>query len=84
MIGYENTEGKKVVGSWDQWAIHVIETLRSCEQSNKDLMLKMDQFTQDFIIHKTKVETRSAFVGSVAGLLASAVVSLVLFFLTRS
>ena len=83
MMEYENGKGKTVVGSWDNWAIHVIETLRSCEKSNKDLMVKMDQFTQDFIIHKTKVETRSAFVGSVAGLVASAVVSLVLFFLTK-
>jgi hypothetical protein len=83
MADYEN-QNKKIIGSWDQWAIHVIETLRSCEKSNKDLAEKIDSFSQEFIIHKTKVETKAVVVGSISAIAVSAIVSLILFFLEKS
>ena len=73
-----------MVGSWDQWAIHVIETLSSCEKSNKAVADNIQLLRQDFLVHKTKVETRAAIIGSISGFLVSVVVAIAMIILKNS
>lgn len=72
---------KKQIGSWDQWAIHVINTLDDCKEKHENTKNSLSKVKYDFLVFKTKSDTKATIWGAIAGFVASGIVSLVIYFL---